>query len=251
MDVSASQIDDDGVRLDLLDGFRLRCGQQDIELPSNAQRVLALLGLRHMLDRSTTAGTLWPCGSQRRACANLRSALWRINGILAGLIRSSHKQVALDPGIEVDVDRLVALASLLHAGDRRHASAGLLDLPVGELLPTWDDDWVLPERDRLRQVQLYALTDLARLCMTSGDFGAAVDAAYRALRLDALRESTYRVLVQTYVEAGDYAEALRCFDSYRRMLSAELSVAPSPQMLEIVTAIPRLPRGMNAAVTMA
>jgi len=241
MDAPVSRIEKYGIRLGLLDGFRLRCDEQDVDFPSNAQRVLALLGLRHMLDRSTTAGTLWPSGSQRRACANLRSALWRINRVLTGLIRSSREQIALDPDVEVDVDKLVALASLLHAGDRLDASTGLLELPVGELLPTWEDDWVLPERARLRQVQLYALTDLARLCMTSGDFGGAVDAAYRALRLDALRESTYRVLVQTYVEAGDYAEALRCFNSYRQLLGAELSVAPSPQMLEIVTAIPRLP----------
>lgn len=241
MSVSASQFDTYEVRLDLFDGFRLRYGQQDVEFPENAQRVLALLGLRHMLDRSMTAGTLWPSGSERRACANLRSALWRINGVLSGLIRSSRKRLTLDPGVEVDVDTLISLASLLHAGDCPTASGNRLELPVGELLPTWEDEWVLLERARLRQVQLYALTDLARICMTAGDFAGAVDAAHRALRLDTLRESTYRVLVQTYVKTGDYAEALRCFDSYRRLLSTELSIEPSPQMLEIVTAIPRLP----------
>jgi DNA-binding SARP family transcriptional activator len=227
------------ITLELLDGFRLSCDDLVIDVSSNAQRVLALLGLRPAMSRTAVAGTLWPDGSDARAGANLRNALWRVNRRFSGLILSGREKIFLSPNVEVDIDRLSAVASLIRSGSPSDASVRLGELPAGELLPAWEDDWLLLERERLRQLQLHALTDVARLCMTSGDHSSAVDAALRALRIDGLRESTLRILVKAHVEAGDYAEALRRFHSYRRQLSTELGVAPSPQMLQILQEIPR------------
>jgi DNA-binding SARP family transcriptional activator len=228
------------MRLDLIDGFRLRLPSCEPSLPTTAQRLVALLGLRHALDRSTAAGTLWPDFSESRAVASLRSALWRINSAANALVLSDRHQLRLNPEVVVDVDEVSHLAQRLHRGCDLDEGDRLLHIEAGELLPGWDETWVELERERLRQLQLYALTDLAQLHVTAGDVVGALELVHRALRLEPLRESTHRVLVSIFVRVGDYGAALRSFDGYRRLAATELGVPPSPSMLEVVASIPRL-----------
>ena len=221
----------------LLDGFRLRGGQFS-QVPVSAARLVALLALRGPLDRSLAAGTLRPECTEAHAVGSLRSALWRINALAAGLVIASRRSVSLADGVTVDVRALDGYAVSLREGSPPTDAQAVLELAAGDLLPGWDEDWVVFERERVRQVHVGALTALARAFATAGDPDRGILVAYRALALDPLRESTHRLLIEIHISAGDYAEALRRFSRSRDLLSRELGLSPSPRMIDLVRGIP-------------
>jgi class 3 adenylate cyclase len=63
----------------------------------------------------------------------------------------------------------------------------------------------------------------------AGERSRAVLAAREAVKLDELREASYRLLMETLAAAGERAEALRVWERCRVMLAEELGVDPSPE----------------------
>jgi two-component SAPR family response regulator len=103
-----------------------------------------------------------------------------------------------------------------------------------ELLPGWYDDWVLVERERLRQLQLHALDALARRLLDSGRVAEAVDAASCSLGMEPLRESAVRLLVSAHLASGNVCEAQRIVERYRVNIRRELGVAPSNFLIALL-----------------
>jgi DNA-binding SARP family transcriptional activator len=70
----------------------------------------------------------------------------------------------------------------------------------------------------------------------------AIAAALAAVRAEPLRESSQRALITAHLAEGNVSEAVRNLDSYRRLLLAELHIAPSVELENLVaTAGRRLP----------
>lgn len=105
----------------------------------------------------------------------------------------------------------------------------------GELLPGWYDDWVLLERERLRQLRLHALEMLADKLACAGRYGEAVQAACAAVRTEPLRKSAHRAVVRVHLAEGNTVEAMRTYGAFRDMLAHELGVVPTEQMEELVS----------------
>jgi DNA-binding SARP family transcriptional activator len=232
-------------RVCLLDGFALhradgRGRASSLRpLPRGVQRLLAFLALSGRPARSAVAGQLWPEVGQGQADGNLRSALWRVQKHVPGLVDSSGGALALAEGVTVDVRELSSWAErVLDAGP---GAADLPDLGAipeamwrAELLPGWYDDWVLVERERLRQLRGYALERLADTCGQAGRYAAAVQAAYAAMRADPLRETAHRTLIRVHLAEGNAAEAIRAYECYRDLLAGELGISPSARMRRLV-----------------
>ena len=121
---------------------------------------------------------------------------------------------------------------LLHGdGSLPHAATTMLAV---DLLPDWYEDWVVGERERLRQLRLHALELLALRLTARGSFGLAAEAGLAALRSDPLRESANRALIRVFLAEGNPAEAVRHYRSYSTLLERELGLAPSAQMRELL-----------------
>lgn len=240
----------DGVpttRVALLDGFRLRLAGRTShstmeDMPRGLQRLVAHLGLFDSPARTAIAGHLWPDVPESHAHGSLRSALWRLQKLVPGLIRSTGETLALAENVRVDVWELIAWA---HRAMDPHTGVDEVAAPdpglSGELLPGWYDDWVLLERERFRQLRMHALEALANKLSVAGRFGEAVQAAYAAVQAEPLRESAHRTLVQVHIAEGNLVEAVRAFDAFRTMLSDELGVAPTAAMLRLVSRLPGPP----------
>jgi DNA-binding SARP family transcriptional activator len=97
--------------------------------------------------------------------------------------------------------------------------------PGGELLPGWYEDWVLVERERLRQLRMHALEALAEKLTEAGRYGVAMQAAYAAVRADPVRESAHRAVVRVHLAEGNVLEALRAYELTRRRAAAAGAVA--------------------------
>jgi DNA-binding SARP family transcriptional activator len=223
-------------RVGLLDGFVLECSHGGVHsvvagLPRCAQRLIAHLSLRGRSTRAAVAGELWPDVPEDHAHGSLRSALWRVQKVVPGLVDVSGGTLELALGVRVDVweFREWAERTLDPTADVDGAMAPASAL-AGELLPGWYDDWVVLERERLRQLRLHALEMLADKLASAGRHSEAVQAACAAVRAEPLRESAYRALVRVHLAESNVDEAVRAYCCFRDLLAHELGVAPTEHM---------------------
>jgi DNA-binding SARP family transcriptional activator len=103
-----------------------------------------------------------------------------------------------------------------------------------DLLPGWYDDWVIFERERIRQRFLHALEALSRHLIAVGRFADAVEAAISVVSGDPLRESANRVLIEAHLAEGNVVEARRAYKRYRDTVRRELGVEPSEQLARLM-----------------
>ena len=230
-------------RVQLLDGFGLEIGhcggRMPGGLPRGVQRLVAFLGVSRQPPRTAIAGLLWPDVPEVRAQGSLRSALWRLHKIAPGLIGACRETLSLANGVQVDVRELTCWAQRVSdpAANVEDLAATQLRLR-GELLPGWYDDWVLLERERLRQLRMHALEAMADRLMAAGRCGDAVQAAYVAMQAEPLRESAHRTLIRVHLAEGNLIEAVHAYESFRALLADELGVAPSQLMRDLVNGLP-------------
>jgi DNA-binding SARP family transcriptional activator len=230
--------------VNLLDGFTLRLAEAGCctaeDMPRGLQRLVAYLCLTPSMSRDAAVGRLWPDVPEARAHGSLRSALWRLQKVAPGLVTGTRETLSLSEGVQVDVRELVAWTRRAMDPDTPvDAVVPGYDAMSGELLPGWYDDWVLLERERLRQLWLHALEAWAEKLIAAGRFGGATQAAYGAVSIEPLRESAHRILVRVHLAEGNLAEAVRVFESFRAFLSEELGVPPSASMQQLVRDLPR------------
>jgi DNA-binding SARP family transcriptional activator len=214
--------------LQLLGAFAVHLGISAVVVPPAGRRVLALLALLGgVAGRPRLAGTLWPDSPSERAQANLRGALWRLPESVRAQVDRRSTTVALAPGWRIDLD--LAIDHARHLGER---SADDMDGQpfCADLLPDWDEDWLVVPRERHRQLRLHALEDLAAAQIAAGRALDAVDTALQAVAAEPLRESAQLLLLQAHLAAGNRALVVHQYDQFRTLLLAELGVEPSPQM---------------------
>lgn len=241
MDLSDGRARD--ARVTLLDGFALHLPGLGAaaagELPHGVQRLVAYLALCRRPARTAIAGELWPEVPEDNAQRSLRSALWRLQKTAPGLVDVAGGTLSLARTVRVDVRELTSWSQRML--DPRSAAdpTALREMGLrGELLPGWYDEWVLLERERLRQLRMHALEALAEKLAAEGRYGEAVQAAYAAVVAEPLRESAHRAVVRVHLVEGNVAEALRAYDAFRTLLAEELGVAPSTQMDRLICHLP-------------
>ncbi|MEU8300722.1 BTAD domain-containing putative transcriptional regulator [Micromonospora sp. NPDC048909] len=222
------------VSLRLLGGFQLLHGEAPVEVPRGLQRVIALIGLRPGATRSQLAGLLWPEAPEERALSSLRTALWRLRQDPCCPLAVSTDTVRLDPAVWLDVDELVGTAARVRDGDDPRTAAGALAAGRHDLLPGWYDDWVLLDRERLRQLRLHMLERVAGQHLAAGRHGEALEAALEAMAAEPLRETPHRLVVRIHLAEGNAFEAVHAFYVYRDLLLRELRLEPSPAMCALL-----------------
>lgn len=227
------------LRIGLLRGFELQCDDEPVCLPLSTQRLLAFLAMRDRpLLRVHVATALWPDATEERSGANLRSALWRLRSECCPLVDSSNSHLRLVQSILVDY-RLVTVSARHLLDPSTPCDVDELDesLFAGDLLPDWYDEWVVMERERFRQLRLFALESAADRLVAAGRHGQAVQAALMAVSEEPLRESAHRVLVRAHLAQGNRGEAILQYRRFRRALHDELQVEPSPLFEQLILEI--------------
>jgi DNA-binding SARP family transcriptional activator len=223
--------------LSLMRGFALHVDAEPVLLAQNAQRLIAFLALRDRPQRrQTVAAALWTDTTEDRAAANLRTALWKLADLRDRLVHTLGQYLRLAPEVEVDVNRLVTRNRVLiePSSDLTiDMSADVGDLSA-DLLPDWDEDWILFERERLRQLRVHALEALCRRLVAAGRFAEAVDAGLSAVEFEPLRESAQRVLIEVHLAEGNVSEARRQFERYRNLLWDEMGLLPTMALWSLV-----------------
>src|SRR5262245_28478724 len=166
------------IGLSLLGSFSLDRDGEGCVIPGTAQRLLAFLAVhRSPIHRTYVAGTLWPEMSERRASGNLRTTLWRLNGMGIDVVQLQGDNVALDPAVDVALHAVYTLAQRLVREAFTVDDSPVDDLVrAGDLLPGWYDDWIVPEREVLRELRQRALEQLCHGYAVAERFGDAIEA---------------------------------------------------------------------------
>lgn len=211
-------------------------------------------GSDRAVSRDEMADELWggrppPAWEQalRALISKLRSALEPV-GLGGETIEhtSGSYRLRLPAGAWIDLEAAEDAAhraeAALLAGGRDEANGWALvanAIARRPLLPGEEGPWANRHRGRLRHVRVRALECRAEVSLRTGRFSLAVNDADLALQLEPFRETAHRLLMRAHVEAGNAAEALRAYERYRRLLSRELGVGPSPETESIYLEILR------------
>lgn len=216
--------------LRLLGTFRLEDADGTaVTVQTPGRRLLAFLALNGPTARGVLAGTLWPEVTEEHACGSLRTTLWRLHRAGRPVLDCRGELLALREELSVDTDAFTRTARHVVDTDAppgEHPGTELLF--AGELLPGWDEDWVVFERERLRQLRLHALESLSDRLARHGQYALALDAALTGVRIEPLRESAHRAVVAVHLAEHNLVEAVRHYHAYRRLARLELGLEPSP-----------------------
>ncbi len=227
------------VEIVLLGGFQVRAAGQAIDVPGRKERaLLAFLAMPpgELRSRDKLAGLLWSERGDKQARDSLKQVILKLRKsfdfVRPQPIRADRESVTLDGGA-VTVD--VAEFERLIGEGTPEAVARATALYRGDLLDGFDvrdsafDEWLLLERQRLRDLAREALARLLARHMASGAHDEAGAAARRLLALDPLREVAHRALMQIYAEQGQTALALKQYQLCRDALQGELGVKPESE----------------------
>lgn len=233
------------LRIRLLGDFTLTGDDEPIEgiTTPRLQSLIGYLVLHRDAPqlRQHLAFLFWPDSSEMQARNNLRQLIHVLRRALpseSAFLASDNRTLQWRPEapLQLDVDDLdAALAEVEHADRQWDASAlraigeRIDDLYRDDLLPGCYDEWVTPERERLRTRFLQGLDRLIALNEAQRNYTAAIYFARRALHFDKLNEGAYRMLMRLFALSGDRTRALRVFQTCASVLRRELGIEPSEE----------------------
>ena len=193
-------------------------------------------------SRDSLAGLLWPESTDDQARKNLRDVLANLRRVLAPYLTITRHTVGLNPeaAINVDIRQFEsALESARQAATPTDECAALrmaISLYRGDFLDgvyvanaSNFEEWILTERERLRQLALHALHTLTIYARQYKQYLEGIDYATRLLALDPLREETHRQLMLLLTLSGQRSAAIAQYETLRQLLDEELGVEPSDE----------------------
>jgi len=206
------------------------------------QMLIAYLILNRETPRSRQqiAFQFWPDSSEAQARTNLRQLIHQLRRVLPNAdsylqMDAQTLQWRADAPCRVDVvDFRRAVQRADEAEDRgndRERASALEEATRhygGDLLPGHYDEWLLSERDALRDLYTGVLERLIRYHEEQRDYPGAILHAKALLRHDSLREATYRDLIRLHSLEGDRAAALQVYKTCESVLQRELGTGPGP-----------------------
>jgi predicted ATPase/DNA-binding SARP family transcriptional activator len=238
------------------------------EITITKRKALALLvylviEVDHPHTRETLLGLLWPehstaaaQNSLRVACSQLLKALEPAQEDDQPYLISNRLDLQFNPLSRYELD--IALFQKLIEACRTHAHTGqpegcaecagrltqAMTLVRGPFLDGFSlpdcpafDGWLLLQRERLQLQIIAALGQLADFHESAGDETKAEIYVRRLLGLDPLNESAYRQLMRVLARADQRSAALDAYETCRRVLAAELGLAPSVETVRLAEQI--------------
>src|SRR5947209_2768610 len=195
-------------------------------------------------QRQHLAFLFWPDTTEAQARNNLRQLLHQLRQAFPAMehfLSADTHMMHWHPvtPFHLDVAEFEQALTLADAATRRNDQRALRaaleqadNLYRGELLPGCYDEWILPERERLRQRHLQALEQLLRLVEMRGEIATAIRYAQRLLGLDPLSEDLYRHLMRLFALNNDRASALHVYHTCVSTLQREMGIDPGPATRE-------------------
>ncbi len=203
--------------------------------------------------REQLMALLWPGMPEASARANLRQVLFHLRQLVpdfdAGnaLVIANRNTLRLNPHAPVtcdvtDFDAFLAAArshdhvDLLTCRACYHSLQSAVSLYQGSFLEDFYladsnefEEWAEISRQGYRRKALDALDTLTTIAVRRAAFVEARAYAERQLDIDNLHESAHQQLMEVLALSGQRSAAVAAYENFRRLLAAELGMAPTSQ----------------------
>ncbi|MDQ6825646.1 MAG: AAA family ATPase [Candidatus Eremiobacteraeota bacterium] len=198
-----------------------------------------LLLCRGPIGRDALSFSLWPDISESEARSNLRRHLHRLRRDLPPSALGKEPWLKIDTttvawnfdcGAFIDV---IAFEEATLGGKLEEAATYY----TGDFLEEFYDDWIIAERERLRETHVQNLIKLVLQKRSQRDCQTAIGYAQSIIALDPWREDAVRSLIALRNEIGDRAGALVTYEQFARRLREELSTDPMPETIATYEAV--------------
>jgi DNA-binding SARP family transcriptional activator/predicted ATPase len=214
------------------------------QLPAKSQALLCYLAVTGQpYSREKLAGLLWGDKPETRAKANLRKSLSSLRKLSEDALIITRQTVAFnhdgDYWLDVEIFES-ALAEDDPAPQELQPLRDAAELYRGEFLAGFSvrqavafEEWVLAERERLRQLAIQALHRLSEALSAQGEYDAAIEYTNRLLALEPWQEEAHRQLMTLLAHSGQQSAALAQYETCRHILAEELGVEPLPETQDL------------------
>jgi len=193
---------------------------------------LVLARPRGFQRRDTLLSLFWPDLSQDRGRKALSQSLFFLRGVLPR--ETLRTRGTEEVGVDFHCIRCDVIQFETALAEGRWARA--LELYEGELLAGFHltgapdfEEWLITERERLREMAAGAAWSEAMGRVDAGETEKAEEVARQAIALAPTRESPVRTFIQSLARAGDRAAALRFYERFEALLARALEVSPAPE----------------------
>lgn len=210
--------------------------------------------------RERLASELWGNTSTQTSLKHLRHALWKLHTAapeFRSLVRAESAWIQLDTR-EAWIDVAALERAFAEARDRSGFALDMVGanrlhdaaaLYTSDLLPGWDAEWCVVERERLQNVYLLLLDKLMDHALHQGLPEVGLGYGATSLALDPARESTHQRLMELHYTGGNRTAALRQYQRCARHLMDDLGVRPGRRTDALREAI-EADRGAHAVVSL-
>jgi LuxR family maltose regulon positive regulatory protein len=237
----ASAADPSTVRVQCLGRFKVMLGKveiaQDRWVSTKARDLLAYFVTfrRERIPVDRVLDGLWPETAARGKTA-FNTALYRLRHAVSSPDRSA-RFILVEAGeywldaarVQVDVDDFdaaLAKARVTRGEEAAHWHERATQLYSGEYLDNLYYDWLMPERQRLREAYLLALRSLAAYRTQTGHDQSALDLLQRALEIDPCVEQDHCSVMRLLARLGDRSSVIKQYQLLLTVLDDELGVSP-------------------------
>ena len=174
--------------------------------------------------RALLAGIFWPDLPDSQARRRLSQALWQIGRVLQSLSGPTSFLLA---GAETVQFNAASAYWLDVEAFEKSADQEAVALYRGDFLAGFYDDWMVVERERLRERYLAVLGRLLALCRREGAYEEALGYAHRWVAENPLDEEGHREVMRLCFLLGRRGEAAQQYECCRAILAAELGIEPA------------------------
>ena len=209
-------------------------------IPAKSQALLYYLAVTgHPHTREKLAGLFWGDKPETGAKANLRKSLSILRQVLGDALIITRQSVAFNRETPywLDVETLESAAAEDEPTPERLSSLReAVALYRGEFLEGFSvrqalefEEWVLSEREHLRQSAMQSLYRLSEAYTIQGEYAAGIECTQQLLVLEPWQEEAHRQLMTLLARSGQRTAALAQYETCRRILAEELGVEPMPE----------------------
>lgn len=225
------------------------------------RRVAALLAYlalnpKRVHTRDEIAELLWPEADEATSRRNLRQALHTLRKVLepptipaGSVLRVEQSLISLNrESITTDIAEMEALIETARHPDQSENKLTHLKQAIalyqGDLLPGFDEIWVMNERFRMEDLYLSTLKSAVHECLARNQSDEAIQFLRLAIAKEPLDENLHQILIQQYLKSNRPRRALEQFQELAQLLESELSCNPS-QEIELLAQQARKELGRN------
>lgn len=241
--------------LELLGSPQIRLGEKPVTqfISRKAQALLIYIAVTGKLhSREVLAELFWRNMPSNQAMKNLRTVLSNLRQLVGGHLLITRQTIAFNRECpyRLDVESIQAAVNHPAIDNLQSLSEAVTqyrgDFLEGFYVPDVPDfeNWALMERERLRELTIEGLHNLAEQYLRQQNYTAGLAVTQKLLAIDPWRETAHRQQMLFFAYRGQRRAALAQYATCQHMLASEFGVEP---MAETTTLYERIRSGNISA----